>query len=41
MWLYVIVLALIIAFYVLTRKEKFSASWMKPDLTSAINKLAR
>ena len=42
MWVYVIVLALIFAFYVFTtRKEKFSSmSWMKQGLTDAINKLS-
>ncbi|ABT14163.1 hypothetical protein MT325_m609L [Paramecium bursaria chlorella virus MT325] len=41
MWAYVIiVLAMLLAFYVTTRKEKFSVNWMKQGLTDAVNKLS-
>jgi hypothetical protein len=41
MWAYVIiVLTTLLAFFVITRKEKFSVDWMKQGLTSAINKLS-
>ena len=41
MWAYVIIpLAMLLAFFVITRKEKFSLSWMKQGLTDAINKLS-
>ena len=42
MWAYVIIsLATLLAFFVITRKEKISPThWMKQGLTDAINKLS-